>query len=78
MQCDADIDGAFFGPTFPNLFFMTYEEVVPEPVAEQVTRHSTPPLPPTLRLTFFCFHVVCFSAVVTSFSHAVPQSYNLL
>lgn len=33
-----DIDGAFFGPTFPNLFFMTYEDVVPEPVAEQV-RH---------------------------------------
>jgi Casein kinase II regulatory subunit len=32
----ADIDGAFFGPTFPNLFFMTYEDVVPEPVTEQV------------------------------------------
>jgi hypothetical protein len=31
-----DIDGAFFGPTFPNLFFMTYEDDVPEPVAEQV------------------------------------------
>ena len=31
-----DIDGAFFGPTFPNLFFMTYEDIVPEPVAEQV------------------------------------------
>ena len=29
------IDGAFFGPTFPNLFFMTYEDLVPEPVAEQ-------------------------------------------
>jgi len=29
------IDGAFFGPTFPNLFFMTYEDDVPEPVAEQ-------------------------------------------
>ena len=28
------IDGAFFGPTFPNLFFMTYEDLVPEPVSE--------------------------------------------
>jgi Casein kinase II regulatory subunit len=73
IRCDADIDGAFFGPTFPNLFFMTYEEVVPEPVAEQVTQHPIPPL----WLTFFCFHVVCVSAADTIFSHAAPQSYNL-
>jgi hypothetical protein len=25
-----DIDGAFFGPTFPHLFLMTYEVLVPE------------------------------------------------
>ena len=24
------IDGAFFGPTFPNLFFMNFEDVVPD------------------------------------------------
>ena len=30
-----DIDGAFFGPTFPNLFFMTYEDLVPGPAMEQ-------------------------------------------
>jgi hypothetical protein len=29
-----DIDGAFFGPTFPALFFMTYENQVPEPAIE--------------------------------------------
>lgn len=29
------IDGAFFGPTFPNLFFMTYENLVPGPAMEQ-------------------------------------------
>ncbi len=29
------IDGAFFGPTFPNLFFMSYENLVPEPAVEQ-------------------------------------------
>lgn len=28
------LDGAYFGPTFPNLFFMTYEELVPEPFSE--------------------------------------------
>lgn len=25
------IDGAFFGPTFPNLFMMSFDELVPEP-----------------------------------------------
>ena len=25
-----DIDGAFFGPTFPNLFFMTFTDLIPE------------------------------------------------
>lgn len=29
------LDGAFFGPTFPNLFFMTYEGLAPEPATEQ-------------------------------------------
>jgi len=29
------LDGAFFGPTFPNLFFMTYEGLAPEPASEQ-------------------------------------------
>ena len=28
------LDGAYFGPTFPNIFFMTYEELVPEPFSE--------------------------------------------
>ena len=32
-----DIDGAFFGPTFPALFFMTYENQVPEPAIEHYT-----------------------------------------
>ena len=25
-----DIDGSFFGPTFPNLFFMTFTDLIPE------------------------------------------------
>lgn len=25
-----NVDGAFFGPTFPSLFFMSYEDLVPE------------------------------------------------
>ncbi len=25
-----NIDGAFFGPTFPNLFFMTFTDLIPE------------------------------------------------
>ena len=29
------VDGAFFGPTFPNLFFMTYEDLVPEKSNEE-------------------------------------------
>ena len=78
IRCNADIDGAFFGPTFPNLFFMTYEEVVPEPVAEQVTQHSTPTPTPPLWLTFFCLHVMCAFAEDTLFSHAILQSYNLI
>ena len=28
------IDGAFFGPTFPSLFFMTYEDLVPAKTSE--------------------------------------------
>ena len=28
------IDGAFFGPTFPHIFFMTFDDTVPEPTAE--------------------------------------------
>ena len=60
MRCDADIDGAFFGPTFPNLFFMTYEEVVPEPVAEQVTQHSTLTQAPIAQiLQFSCLVCLC-------------------
>ena len=56
-QHNADIDGAFFGPTFPNLFFMTYEEVVPEPVAEQVT-HPLPSL-----IVLFSFHVMSWEFI---------------
>mmetsp|Transcript_11184 Transcript_11184/g.11211 ORF Transcript_11184/g.11211 Transcript_11184/m.11211 type:complete len:500 (+) Transcript_11184:165-1664(+) len=29
------IDGAFFGPTFPNLFMMSFEELVPEPPVDR-------------------------------------------
>ena len=29
------IDGAYFGPTFPNFFFMNFEEMVPEISSEQ-------------------------------------------
>ncbi len=29
--CAADIDGAYFGATFPHLFLMTYPAVVPQP-----------------------------------------------
>ena len=52
----SDIDGAFFGPTFPNLFFMTYEDVVPEPVTEQVCPVSCPSVrvPYSYRLSYRC------------------------
>jgi casein kinase II subunit beta len=36
-NCNASqrhIDGSYFGTTFPNLFFMTYEDLVPEPAVE--------------------------------------------
>jgi casein kinase II subunit beta len=29
------IDGAYFGTTFPNLFFMSFEDLVPEPAIEK-------------------------------------------
>ena len=30
-----NVDGAYFGPTFPGLFFMSYEELVPEQSTEE-------------------------------------------
>jgi Casein kinase II regulatory subunit len=74
MRCDADIDGAFFGPTFPNLFFMTYEEVVPEPVAEQVMQHSTP-TPPYPCGSHSSVFTLCVFLLPTLSSHM--QSHNL-
>lgn len=29
--CDFPVDGAYFGTTFPHLFFMTYRELEPAP-----------------------------------------------
>ena len=36
------VDGAYFGTTFPHLFFMTFDHLLPAEVSE----HATGPLPP--------------------------------
>jgi hypothetical protein len=63
------IDGAYFGPTFPHLFFMTFHDEMPKEA----------PLPYVPKVGLFCLLVcsVCLSVCLfVDMSHALPSSNN--